>query len=57
MTKKHYTAIAAILVECDKDGLPDYYLYSIAAGLADYFQTDNKNFDRTRFLEACGVVE
>lgn len=57
MTKKHYEAIAKILIEANKDGLPDYYLDSIATGLANYFANDNKNFNRARFLEVCGVIE
>lgn len=63
MTKKHYEAIAAILAKYKNPPLyeTDYSDYRttqhIAVGLADYFATDNKNFDRTRFLTACGIVE
>lgn len=28
---------------------------SVAHALADYFQTENKQFDRARFLNACGI--
>lgn len=53
MTKKHYEAIAKIVaVQDDKEA---YILYPIINDLADYFQTDNKLFDRSRFLQACGV--
>lgn len=54
MTKKHYEAIAAII---------EYYAHdttvynSIAHDLSGYFATDNRNFDRARFLAACGIVE
>jgi len=53
MTRKHYLAIADILEYrlCAKDNHP----HEIAKRLADYFATDNGNFDRARFLEACGV--
>ena len=53
MTKKHYEAIAAIL---------DYYgpespdtITSIAIDLAEQFEQDNKNFNRTMFLTSCGI--
>lgn len=62
MTKKHYEAIAAILEKYRHAPLyeSDYTDYRtaehIANDLADYFETDNKNFDRNRFLQACGIV-
>lgn len=54
LTKKNYEAIASILREhimWDTVGVVD----ETAKDLADYFATDNKNFDRTRFLQACGI--
>ena len=68
MTKKHFTAIAAIiksqlnsaqlensLVSQDiKDGA-QIASACIAESLADYFQGENPAFDRLRFLSACGV--
>lgn len=59
MTKKHYEAIAKIIqlykaIESHSDKRMCYY---IAHDLADYFQTDNKNFNRERFLEACGIIK
>lgn len=54
MTKKHYEAIAAMF--------KPYMVHPtqnvarpLVKDLADYFATDNKNFDRTKFLTACGV--
>lgn len=61
MTKKHYEAIAAILKKYKYAPLyeVDYSDYRtsqhISEDLADYFATDNRNFDRTRFLQACGI--
>lgn len=63
MTKKHYIAIAKILMmnHPSKDSnnyeseLCDFV--TVCSNLADYFQTDNKNFDRARFLEACGIEQ
>lgn len=53
MTKKHYEAVADCIQYrlCAKDNHP----HEIARRLADFFATDNKNFDRARFLEACGI--
>lgn len=61
MTKKHYEAIAAIIASTYrnaalyKDAGRTDTLETIAARLADYFATDNKLFDRSRFLAACGI--
>jgi len=54
MTKKHYEAIADCIEYrlCAKDNHP----HEIAKRLADFFESDNKLFDRTRFLTACGIV-
>ena len=53
MTKKHYEAIAGIIdtVSHDKNKHP----HNVAYQLADYFATDNPRFNRTRFLQACGI--
>ena len=65
MTKKHYTAIAAIIASMYNNAKLNpaaaekhcEILEITASRLADDFQTDNKNFNRARFLEACGIVE
>lgn len=58
MTKKHYEAITAILAthgaKCHAVQLTGLHKQTCSE-LADYFATDNKNFDRVRFLAACGV--
>ena len=58
MTKKHYEAIAKevanTLATCDtKHASTVTRLH--AYRLADYFETDNKNFNRDMFLAACGI--
>lgn len=63
MTKKHYIAIAAIIAAGEplhgKDEKETKALQAyreiIAGELADYFATDNPRFNRTRFLQACGI--
>ena len=55
MTKKHYEAIAAIMKEHSL--YEENAIENATKELADYFATDNKNFDRTRFLAACGIEQ
>ena len=63
MTKKHYEAIAAIIKSTYNNALlyedtgteRSETLEITASRLADYFQTDNKNFNRAMFLKACGL--
>ena len=61
MTKKHYEAIAKVIndergVYLIKNSVPALsVLYYTAVNLADFFALDNPRFDRTRFLQACGI--
>ena len=49
-TRKTYQAIAEILFKHTTRE-------AIANAMASWFAHDNPNFDRTRFLEACGVAD
>lgn len=57
-TRKHYRAIAAMVA---KHTVPhttypgDMVKFNFVNDLADYFAGDNPQFDRERFLTACGV--
>lgn len=58
MTKKHYEAIAAIILQVGgryNDSLIRKDI--LASVLADYFASENPRFDRARFLAACGIYE
>ena len=58
MTKKHYEAIARILSNMQLVIVYDQKtVKETAENLAYYFEQDNKNFDRARFLSACGIGE
>jgi hypothetical protein len=54
MYKKYFEEIADCIEYrlCAKDNHP----HKIAERLADYFATRNKDFNRTRFLRACGLT-
>ena len=65
MTRKNFEAIAAIVKDEVEATLPlsdpativgaAYGIEELAKSLADYFASDNPNFDRRRFLTACGL--
>lgn len=60
MTRKHFEAIAAIIksngVEIHSDFDRGYIAgVEVAHEMADFFATQNPNFDRVRFLTACGM--
>lgn len=62
MTKKHYEAIASAIAAERAAAVSQYghtahldALESVADRLANYFATDNPKFDRSRFLEGCGI--
>ena len=50
MTRKHFEAIAATL----KDYRYNEDHVHICRDLANEFQAFNKNFDKVKFMEACG---
>lgn len=65
VTKKHYKAIAEIInyqvrYNANADPNEDGSLMvceDIAKELADYFAEDNPNFNRKKFLKACGLED
>lgn len=57
MTKKHYEAIAKAFHAYIATDTGANIARPIAKDLADYFSTDNPRFDRTRFLQACGIEQ
>lgn len=58
MTRKHYRAIAEVIRQT-ADNSPTFMerarVREIAEGLASVLAADNPRFQRSRFLEACGV--
>lgn len=60
LSKKHYEAIALRIwrhtigdINGDAQVIDSS---TFAKDLADYFASDNPRFDRTKFLQACGIV-
>jgi hypothetical protein len=57
MSKSVYESVARIFAD-HINRLPNRYehgvLLALACDMADMFADDNINFDRTRFLQACG---
>lgn len=56
LTKKHYTAIAAVFAEqYERKADPKRRQMTVilAHALADVFEKDNPRFDRQRFIDAC----
>ena len=62
MTRRDYVAIARVFARAaggwyEHQTTFDGYLYELASDIADVLQADNHRFDRTRFLDACGVLK
>lgn len=64
LSKKHFNRVAATIAEAEPaQGMPDEWARGCNAGreyiarhLADFFASENPNFDRNRFLQACEVT-
>ncbi|QWY83406.1 hypothetical protein [Rhizobium phage RHph_X3_9] len=62
MTKRHYVEVAAIFKRKLSEPYPQderrtALLKDIAKELADMFKRDNGNFQRDKFLDACGFTD
>ncbi len=57
--RRHYQAIADVLAfslaASDRTMFTSDELSKVAETLAKAFAVDNPNFDRTRFIAACGI--
>jgi hypothetical protein len=52
MSRKDYVVIAD-MISVERDQFDSASLRTLQRKLADYFQTDNPNFDRAKFDAAC----
>ena len=60
LTRKHFRGIAQIIktrLGNITDVAMQYGIEMMSDDLADYFEEQNPQFDRVRFLKACGVEE
>lgn len=55
MTRKDFELIAKVLKGSENRIIDDLALEGLAETFADYLTDTNPNFDRARFLTACGV--
>jgi hypothetical protein len=55
MSKKHFIAIAKIISGEKRIG--NSSIDTVAKAMADYFSQENPNFDRSRCLAACGIID
>ena len=56
MTRKDYIQTANILKSFAQD-IPQTIYEDLVDAFADWFKSDNENFDFARFEKACGVDE
>ena len=56
MTRKDYIQTANILKSFAQD-IPQIIYEDLVDAFADWFKSDNENFDFARFEKACGVDE
>jgi hypothetical protein len=56
MTKKDFEAVAKMIKEnwVFSQKRSTYLLQGVVFKIADYLQTKNKRFDRSKFIKACG---
>lgn len=54
LMKKNYKAIAEIVDKYNAIQMDYYDFGNFVSDLATYFKEDNPNFDREKFLTACG---
>jgi len=61
MSRKDYVEVARIIRDRVEDAqavgslITQHALANLAESLADMFKSDNSNFDRSRFMDACGL--
>ena len=55
--RRHYEAIAEVLNNCFVWHMNGAEVKFTAHELANKFQKDNPNFEREKFLKACGMEE
>jgi hypothetical protein len=55
MTRKDYVKVSEILAGYKLAMIDEYWWEDLANDFADFFASDNPNFKRDKFLEACNA--
>ena len=58
MSRKHYIEVAKVIQDqmlLNGGQRTETVLKAVAESLADMFKQDNPRFDRSRFMDACGL--
>ena len=53
VTKKHFNKIAEIIRECTSTSSIESNTHAFVCKLADFFEKENPNFKRGKFIHAC----
>ena len=56
MTRKDYVKVADILSGYQGAMIDQYWFEDLVNDFADFFASDNPNFKRDKFAEACSVI-
>jgi hypothetical protein len=56
MTRKDYVKVADILSGYQNAMIDQYWFEDLVSDFADFFASDNPNFHRERFIEACETI-
>lgn len=56
MTRKDFEAIAEVLRQHNLNGIGKQYIEDVIKDLTVVLAVTNKNFDRERFIAACGGI-
>jgi hypothetical protein len=57
MTRKDYVKVADILAGYQSAMIDDFWFQDLVNDFADFFASDNPNFKRDKFIQACEEVE
>ena len=56
MTRKDYVAVADILSGYQRAMIDNYWWEDLVNDFADFFASDNPNFKRDKFTQACELI-
>lgn len=57
MTRKDYVKVADILSGYQRAMIDDFWFEDLVSDFADFFASDNPNFQMEKFTHACGLTK